>query len=515
MLGDRPTLRRAYEWMGRGGVAEAVPLDDSAAAWAARWRLMANATRSIDASYFIVENDVIGMAFVAHLYQRARAGVGVRLVMDGRGSAPFALPFLGLDEMQELVGTGNADVRVYNPPALQIPRTLLERSAVPVSAGMHAKILIADDEIAIAGGRNIGAVYFAKRGEVDGAVVDSDVLLRGPAVVEALDAAVHHELARWGQESVRRDAVNIQSQDEFLRMIYFAMDAWLRGAIPNLPPARAGESAVLLEAAALAHFVPQPSLETRERVRPYLATLARMRSLRGALSTPQPGADVVEARVVTALGRADDEEHLVDESANDALVRAIASARSRVWIESPYFMLTPRLFGALSRASARGVEIVVLTNGPGSSDNEASQALFIDSWPELQAAMPTLRVFVGARQMLHTKRVIVDDVLTLVGSHNLDPLSAHLNSEVVVALWSLAMNDHASSLFRAALDGGEVLEYRIRRVGGVAERDVDGNVVVEFGPNDHLTPQRLEELRALKRFLFSIRGIWDFEFVVW
>jgi phosphatidylserine/phosphatidylglycerophosphate/cardiolipin synthase-like enzyme len=114
---ERVSLRRTFETMGPGGAADATALDDSADAWAMRWRLLAEARQTIDATYFIVENDVFGLAFIAHLYMRAQQGVQVRLVLDGRGSAPFALPFLGLDEVQELVApTSSAEPRGASAP---------------------------------------------------------------------------------------------------------------------------------------------------------------------------------------------------------------------------------------------------------------------------------------------------------------------------------------------------------------------------------------------------------------
>jgi putative cardiolipin synthase len=508
----RPTLRRAFELMqGGGGDSEAVALDRGADAWVARWRAIAGAKRTIDTSYFIVTNDVFGLAFLGHLYLRAHEGVQIKLLLDGRGSVALSLPFAGLDELQELVATGNASVHIYNPPLLQIPRTLLERSAVPVSAGTHSKILIVDDELAITGGRNVGAGYFAARGEVDAPITDTDVLFTRGAPVQALDEALHHEFNHWGKERVRRDAVNLDRRDDFLRIIAFAMDAWLKGEVPR--NARTSKTLLLLEAAALARIDHLPSQATRDEARPYLRQLVRVRSMHGRLSGATPASVVVEAKVAAATGRA--ERAVEANDANDAIVLALSSARRRVWLQSPYFMLTPRLLAALTRASERGVEIVALTNGPNSSDNASAQALFIDTWPELEARMPTLRVFVGARNMLHTKRVIIDDELTLVGSHNLDPLSAHLNSEVVVALWSRAMNESASALFTAALEGGEVLEYRIRRDARGARRDRNGRVLVAFGPEHHLPARRLEELRTLKEMLFSIRNIWDFDFVAW
>lgn len=504
----QPSARTTFDQMpGNVGATSVTSFDDNGLAWVARWRQMSQAKRTIDASYFIVAGDVFGLAFLAHLYERARQGVEVRLLLDGRGSAAIALPLTGLDDLQELTATGNVDIRIYNPPLLQLARTALEMSVVPISAGTHDKILVVDDGVAIVGGRNIAAPYFSTQDEEPGAVIDADVKLSGAAAA-ALAEVVRGEHARWFQERIRRDAINLAPRDELLRMLYAAMNVWLNGDGPALP----GDAAVAhLEAASVA-AVPRASESARAALRPLLQELVRVRSIHGALRAGEPRSQVAEAHVIASRGRAD--EH--DDAANDAIVRSIATARHRVWIQSPYFMMTPRLLGALERAAARGVEIIAVTNGPSSSDNDPSQALFIDTWPELEARVPTLRVFAGAGPMLHTKRVLIDDALTLIGSHNLDPLSAQLNSEVVVAVWSRAINHAAQVEIGELLDSGRVYEYRIRRgADGRAQRDADGSVIVTFGPRHHLSPRRLEELRALKRFLLSVRGIWDLEFVAW
>jgi len=506
----RPTLERGFELMrGEGGATDLALLEDGDRAWAERWRALSAATKSIDASYFIVENDAFGLAFIAHLYMRARDGVKVRLLLDGRGSAPFAFPFLGLDEVQELVATGNASVHIYNPPVLRLPETVLTLSAVPVSAGTHGKILVVDDKIGITGGRNIGARYFADTVESGQSIGDVDVLLTGRRTVRALTTVMTREFSKWAKEGVRADLFNFDHRDTALRLVYYAMDAWVRGEVPDLPTE---EAVFRLEAAALKHFPSLPPQSYREALRHYLRQIASARSIRGALAEAEIDLVPTLGRVVPSWGRAEK----IDDTANDAIVLAISHARDRVLIQSPYFIMTPRYLAALTRASARGVKIVVVTNGPSSTDNDISQALFIDSWPELCARMPTLRVFASAKQMLHTKRVVVDDTLTLLGSHNLDPMSSHVNSEVVLAVWSRTINEMSAERIVKLIGSDSVREYRIlRKDGGIAARDDQGRVLVAFGPAHHVEKGRVESLRSLKEFLFTIRGIWDFDFAVW
>jgi cardiolipin synthase C len=512
------SLQRAFESL--PGTAVGAPpvtlLSGNPDAWAARWRLLEGARTSIDASYFIFERDLFGLAFLGHLYARAEQGVQVKLMIDGRGSGPFALPLLGLDDLQELVDTGNADVRVYNAPYDKIVTSVLQGSAVPAAASSHNKILVVDGSRAVVGGRNLSACYFTDIADNPCATVDADVLLEGAEAAAALARIVERERAASAAGTVRADTVNWVSKREGLLMMFGAMDAWLKGSVPKTPRE---EAVFALEAAALAPFRRLPERRVRDQVRPYLSMLAALSSHHGILARSAPAAAPVdEARVVAGASRAERQ----DDEVNDALVRSIAAAERQVTIESPYFMMTPRFLGALQQASRRGVEIIVLTNSFASSDNIASQALLLDTWPELAARIPTLRLFVGAKPpMLHAKRMIIDGELTLIGSHNFDPLSAHLNSEVVVGIRSRAVARRSLDVLEARLWSGQVYEYRIARdENGRARRHSrghprQGEVVVLYGPRNHLPASAVADLERLKRLLIGIRGIWDFSWVVW
>lgn len=505
--------RAAFEgFAAEDGPSGLTMLSDNALAWAARWEAMETAQRSIDASYFIVRNDVFGFAFLGHLLVRAREGVQVRLLIDARGSLDLSSPLLGRDFLQELVETGNVDVRIFNPPVGQLLSSLAEASLVPVSAGTHNKILVVDGQLAFTGGRNIGRQYFTDFAEDQGSAYDSDVMIDGAALDPLVDAMD----AEWGAaqaEVLPRDLVNFRSQADELVMIHAAMAAWLHGDVDLAPPEEAAQA---LEAAALASFAKLPEPDRREQIRPHLTHLARMHALRGILPLPSLPRHEGEARVVSAIGRAQG----VDDTANDALLRALGSAQNDIVMQSPYLVLTPRHLKALVAASHRGVRITILTNSAMSSDNTAAQALFVDTWPELEARAPTLRIFVGVtKQMLHAKRAVIDDELTLIGTYNLDPFSAHVNSEMFVAGWSAGLNAQTRAEMGALIRG--MIEYRIARdENGRALRHPPGHPeagrpIIAFGPQHHLPPGMLDELRAMKSLLIGIRGLWDFEVVVW
>ncbi len=509
-----PSTRRAFESLAPAATPSGVSLIlDNAASWAARWEMVADAKESIDATYFIVEDDIYGAAFLGHLYVKARQGVRVRLLLDGRGSVALTMPLLGRDLLQELAETGNAEVWVFNPPMPQLLRSVWERSFLPMSSGTHQKTLVVDGQLALTGGRNLSRAYFSTTNEDAGAMVDADVLVDGPAVLD-VRASMERELASKTLARIWPDAVNLSSQRAELTMLHAAMDAWVKGAVPSAP---AQAAAAALQATALAALDAPPVPAELEHVRLHLAELVRAQGIWGTRPLGAQPRDVGEVKVVASASRADE----LDDAAVDAFVRALAGARKDVVLVSPYFVITPRLQRALEQAARRGVAITLVTNSPLSSDNPVAEALMLDTWPLIEARVPTLRIFAKrTRHLLHRKLAMFDDELSFAGTFNLDPFSMHMNSEMIVAVWSKTLNRRMRDEVDRLLAGAEFVEYRIvKDAKGKARRYPArharaGQPVVAYGPRDHVPPRDIVGLENLRELMLSIRAAWDFQVVV-
>src|SRR5690606_29736 len=113
----------------------------------------------------------------------------------------------------------------------------------------------------------------------------------------------------------------------------------------------------------------------------------------------------------------------------------IRRARHSITLSMAYFLPDGRVLRELIRARRRGVKVRVLV--PGKSDV-----------PIVQAAMRHLygfllkrgvRVYERQNQMLHSKAMVVDDAVSLVGSCNIDPRSFRHNLEFLAVFRSEAM----------------------------------------------------------------------------
>jgi cardiolipin synthase len=154
---------------------------DGAAAQAALMAVIDQARHRIDICTFILRDDSLGTLVIDQLCDKARAGVKVRLLLDGMGSLMAGRP-----RLQRLTDAGGQLV-LFVPP-LHSPlrgRTNLRN---------HRKMLIVDGGFPQArlwcGGRNLAAEYFqGERGA--GAWRDLSFDLQGPLVQQAVNLFEH------------------------------------------------------------------------------------------------------------------------------------------------------------------------------------------------------------------------------------------------------------------------------------------------------------------------------------
>jgi cardiolipin synthase A/B len=136
-LGGMPPLR-----------AESMDLYfDGASAYEAILAAVAAAQDHIHLEYYIWEPDTIGTRFRDALIERARAGVTVRLLLDGAGSGRLSRAFL------RPLREAGVVVAWFNPVRL---RTIRRHR---VDFRTHRKIVVCDGRIGFTGGMNISNVH--------------------------------------------------------------------------------------------------------------------------------------------------------------------------------------------------------------------------------------------------------------------------------------------------------------------------------------------------------------------
>ncbi len=142
------------------------------------------------------------------------------------------------------------------------------------------------------------------------------------------------------------------------------------------------------------------------------------------------------------------------------LLGALATARERVRIVTPYFIPDAPLVSALDVAVMRGIQVDLVLPERGNLPM-VQWAQTAQLWQVLERGC---RVWLSPGPFDHTKLMVMDGVWTLLGSANWDPRSLRLNFELDVECWDPDLGRRAEAL----------VEERIARGRRVALADVDG-----------------------------------------
>ncbi len=391
-------------------------LPEGATAYEARIALIRRAQKSIDAQYYILQDDAVGLLFLRELRDAARRGVRVRLLVDDLYTA-------GKDALHaELAAQPNFELRLFNPMAVR-SGPLGWRVALSIgdwhriNRRMHNKLFIADNTLAITGGRNIADEYFMRSDVAN--FIDMDVLAAGPVVPE-LSAAFD--------------------------------DYW------NSPQVRPLASLVTL---------PPDNDDTRRRLDQRLARAGKAPQHRpvDVLGHTPVGRQIDEGRLGLIPGDArvlvDIPEKITYESADvsyedsvtQRTVAALGGASQEVIMVSPYFIPGERGMAALSDGVARGVHTVVLTNSLDATDETLVYAGYsryrlrmlragvhvYELGAQLTRRDKNLGEFGSSRGRLHAKVAMIDRKRMFIGSMNLDGRSARFNTEIGLLIDSPAL----------------------------------------------------------------------------
>lgn len=292
-----------------------------------------SATTCIEFVTFVYWTGRVAREMAHALAAKARAGVEVRVILDGFGSMPMSHDLI--DMMKD------AGVRV-------------ERFRVPVrwkfweaDHRTHRKILVVDNRIAFTGGVGIAQEWEGDaRDETEWR--DTHFRIEGPAAV-GLRAAF---LTDW------RDTDHpVQRSD--------------------------------------------------------------------VLVNPSLAAGTVELAVI------DGSAQIGYSDAQRVIEGLIQVANERVWIATPYFNPPPALCDIMLQAVDRGVDIQVVLPGPH-IDKRISAVAAEEIYRPLTEAGVSVWVFQPT--MMHVKAILVDGMLSMVGSVNLNRRSVSKDEEIVVAV---------------------------------------------------------------------------------
>ncbi|PWD80561.1 hypothetical protein DC083_08060 [Ignatzschineria ureiclastica] len=399
-----------------------VPLSDPLDAFVARSALLNIAEESIDIQYYIWRPDTSGIMLFYDILGAAERGVRVRLLLDDNNTQ-------GMDDLISVLDSHpNIEVRLFNPFTNRKLRFLgylidLKR----LNHRMHNKSLIVDGKAAITGGRNIGDEYFAAG---DGMVFsDLDVIAIGqivPRLSQDFDHYWNSVLAYpAGQIITKEYGTDYTAALDKLRRVKYRAD-----------------------------------VETYQQ------------ALRGSKLLEKIMNNNVDWQWSEAILISDPPSKALGVWSEDdfykPLVKALGKAEKEIFFVSPYFVPTGAGAEFLEGLVADGITVSVLTNAYEATDvpfvhagyTNYRQGLveagvdiyelkksYADNVPE-----PSDRGLVGSSaSSLHAKTFVVDSERLFIGSLNLDPRSAKINTEMGVVILNDQLTQDVESIIKRNL----------------------------------------------------------------
>ncbi|MGF6303535.1 putative cardiolipin synthase [Paraburkholderia sp. WC7.3g] len=382
------------------------------------------ATRTLDMQYYIAKEDATGKLLLGAALYAADHGVRVRMLVDD-------LNFKDIDRiMAGLNSHDNIEIRVFNPfgspqQGMFERTTNLFTQIGHFTRRMHNKAMIADNQLAIVGGRNLSDEYFSASETLQ--FRDLDVLAAEPIVADvsaSFDDYWNSDLA-YPLRALNKQKFDQKELDQTRDDL---RQHWRSNADPyNAKPLNA---------------TPLAAQITSERLGITWASAEFSADAPEKIEHPSPD------YVSPPLARL---RELMRDAHHDFL------------IVSPYFVPHASGVQAASGLTHRGIRIAVLNNSLAATDAVAVQAGYSPFRVPLLKAGVELYEFrphqdtpnvglVGSRSRasLHAKAYVIDHQILVIGSMNLDPRSANLNTELALVIHSPELANQVARIFERA-----------------------------------------------------------------
>lgn len=316
------------------------------------------ARSSVNFEAFLFNSDPVGAQFRDALCERARAGVRVRVLLDGIGSSSEFT-----DEDEATFRQAGCSFAYYHPTHSWRVDKLNRRT--------HRRVLVIDGKVGFTGGVGF-AKEWAGNADAPDHWRDVQVRLEGPIVAKLQGAFQQH----W----VRATGETLSGSAEF----------------PPLPPA--GK----LQAQLIASH----------------------------------SFSVSPISLVQAV--------------------AFASAEKSIFITNAYCAPSHNQVELLTKAAARGVDVRILVPGPH-NDQPMTKSAGRGAYGELLQG--GVKMFEYQPTMIHTKSMVIDGLLSVIGSSNFDSRSAQINEELDITVYDEGFGAEMNKVFERDLQ--QAKPYRL------------------------------------------------------
>jgi len=393
-------------------------LEQGTEAMLSRAWLSEHAQETIDVQYFIFSADNVGLIATDYLIKAAERGVKVRVLVDD-----IMVEASG-NELLKLAAHENFSIKIYNPKA-NVGKNIAEKlfnlttDFHGLNQRMHNKTFTVDGKVSITGGRNVADEYFGYDHQFN--FRDRDVLLVGGithSVESSFNEFWHSDLSVSVDELIKSEH---KINTNYNTLHQYACDPL--------------------------NFVPQ----VREQINDIPKAFTEINKA-GQFHWLE-GVEYISDKP----GKNDKNKFLGGSGlSTERLISLVNKAKKSVIIQTPYLVTTSLSRDLFKAIVDRGVEVKILTNSLASNDNlEAFSGYQRDRKALLETGVTIYEFKPDAKirqkimsdvmqnqlqQMpifgLHAKSMVIDDETTVIGTFNIDPRSANLNTESITIITS-------------------------------------------------------------------------------
>lgn len=132
-----------------------------------------------------------------------------------------------------------------------------------------------------------------------------------------------------------------------------------------------------------------------------------------------------------------------EKSIHDLIVSMFSKANKRIWIITPYFIPSDSILSALRTASISGIDVRIIM--PGMPDDK-NYILTINRYHYDSLIEADIKIY-EYQGFIHSKEIIIDDDISVLGTFNLDFRSLFINYESAMIIKDSITNQRYHELF--------------------------------------------------------------------
>lgn len=361
------------------GTERAAFVKDNTQALIYRLQMMEDAKQEIILSTFDFNADDAGKDIMAALIHAADRNIKVKVMIDGFSGF---LDVNGDEWFLALTSHENIEVKIYNPIQLWKPWAIQTR--------LHDKYLIIDDKMYLLGGRNNTNIFLGDYQEHKN--IDRELFLyetepqQGNSLQQVRDYFEQIWSLPESQEFV------CEQETEKVRAAYEQLEErWL----------------TLQERYPQGFIIPDWTEVTFPVNKVTLLT-----------------------NPIEAKNKEPELWYTLQELMKDG---------EKVWIHTPYIICSDEMYKDLTQICEKASSVEVITNAVVSGANPWGCCDYLNERENILETGVTVHEFLGEMSN-HTKTILIDDRVSIVGSYNLDMRSTYLDTEMMLAVDSQELN---------------------------------------------------------------------------